>query len=535
MKKPYILLIALCLAASVRGQGLNKEITIEKEIVPEQRAATRLPVTHSVLTPEVKQTVPAFSSRGMSTEIAPEMLTLDPAASGDTLVPSPYRGYAAVGYFPSYNLGASAGYRFIDNDVTTLGAWGQFNGCSFSRVPVTVDEDAKMDVSDNSLKIGADFRRRITSSGKLLLNLDFGYGKSKAGDIDLNNRTATQFHFGAGWRHAAGKLRYDIDAFAGVFSNSVADERFSKLPRQLSYGASALVDYNGLSLGVSALVLNFNATPINSSESLGAVTVNPAYTYRSATTCLRIGLHADFSIHSGKSVTVAPDVRADYRHSPLFAVYAAADGGVKVNTMESIYDYSHFLTPTVIYGNSRVPLELRGGVVIGPFRGASLELFGGYAMADNWDMVSAGNYLVVMDVKAWHAGAQLSYNFRGLVSAKARVEAAPSSGNKVYYLWRDRAKTVVNIAVEAHPISALTLEAGWELRSGRKVELESPADLATLDLGNVNNLRFGASYRVTQPLTVFARGENLLGKKWDTVGNIPANGLCGLIGVGYKF
>ena len=195
MKKYISSILALGVATLAGAQGLNKEITIEKEIVPEQRAATRLPVTHSLITPKVTQTIPTFSSNGVNAGISPELQLLDPAATADTLTPSPYRGYASVGYFPSYNLGASAGYRLIDDSRTLLGAWLQFNGYSYDRDAVTRADNAdnKTNVSDNSFKLGVDFARSLTRTGVLSANFNFGYGKNKFNDDDRYTRTATQF------------------------------------------------------------------------------------------------------------------------------------------------------------------------------------------------------------------------------------------------------------------------------------------------------------------------------------------------------
>ncbi|MDE6266546.1 MAG: hypothetical protein K2M07_04245 [Muribaculaceae bacterium] len=534
MKKYITSIFALGVAALAGAQGLNKEITIEKEIVPEQRAATRLPVTHSVITPKVSQTAPSFSSRGVTAGISPEMTLLDPAVTGDSLIASPYRGYLSLGYFPAYNLGASAGYRFIDNQTTMLGAWGQFNGYSYNRHPLSAgDGDYKTKVADNSVTIGVDFSHHATETGVISANLDFGYGKNNVGEDDLWNRSATQFHLDAGWKDSAGDLNYNIGAFGGYFGNSFAGENHDPF-NQTTYGGTAGVEFAGASLDVYALLTSLkNGDNTSGIDNPGLVSFNPAYTFHNNAVMVHLGLKADISIRSGKSFRVAPDVRIEYRPDPLFAFYVAADGGVKVNTMETLYDYSHFTDPCYFYGNSYIPFDLSGGFVIGPFRGGSLEIFGGYAKADDWLMTGVDGAMAVEDVRGWHAGARLSYSFRDILRAKASVEMAPSSGNKAYYLWRDRAKTVADISVEVRPITPLTLEAGWELRSGRTLgETLSPEDS---DLGTVSNLRFGAAYRITDPFTIFARGENLLGKKWDILGSVPANGLCGLVGVSYKF
>ena len=54
MKRIYLSAISAITVFSLGAQGLNKEITIEKEIVPEQRAATRLDVSHTIIAPQFK-------------------------------------------------------------------------------------------------------------------------------------------------------------------------------------------------------------------------------------------------------------------------------------------------------------------------------------------------------------------------------------------------------------------------------------------------------------------------------------------------
>ena len=55
------------------------------------------------------------------------------------------------------------------------------------------------------------------------------------------------------------------------------------------------------------------------------------------------------------------------------------------------------------------------------------------------------------------------------------------------------------------------------------------------DLKDVSDLSVGASYAVTDDFTVFARGENLLGTDSYLLPYVPAQGLTGLVGIGWKF
>ncbi|MDE7154626.1 MAG: hypothetical protein K2O00_09345 [Muribaculaceae bacterium] len=546
MKKPYIAILALMTAAAMSAQGLNKEITIEKEIVPEQRAATRLPVNHELITPHVKASVPEFSSTGVNAEITPGLTILDPALTGDSLVPSPYRGYAAAGYFPSYNLGASAGYRFIDNDRTRLGARLQFDGVSYK----TTQDNGEQTLKDNALTLGVDLTQRVTDTGNLGVSLDFGYGKNsdEMESTMLDERSATRLRLSAGWKQTVSGVSYHIGAFGGLFNNSFGADK--EKYNQSSFGGSVGAAFRGFSLDLTAQMLNNSAgdtaKPGNTvnhgnpgitdnTDNPGMVSVNPAWSYTREGVSLRLGFNAGFSINSGKTFVPAPDVRIDLRPNSYLGIYMVADGGVTVNSMESVYAISHFLQGDRYYGNSRVPLDVRTGVVIGPFRGASLELFGGYAKADDWLML-CHTYLSPADVKAWHGGVRLRYSWREMVLFKGSFHTAQSSGEKVYYLWRDGASTVVDLSAEVRPLKKLTLEAGWEYRTGRhSYDTQAGTIPQSLELGCVSNLRFGAAYRITDPLTVFARGENLLDRKWEISTDLPAQGISGLIGLSYKF
>lgn len=41
--------------------------------------------------------------------------------------------------------------------------------------------------------------------------------------------------------------------------------------------------------------------------------------------------------------------------------------------------------------------------------------------------------------------------------------------------------------------------------------------------------------KITEAFTVGAQLDNLLNEKWDTFYGIPAKGISGLVGIGYKF
>ena len=120
MKKiSYILLFA---AFSAQAQKLSTEITVERTVVPAERAATRLnSVSPSIVPATVQDTRIDMAEYGQPGTLTRSSYLLAPAAWADTFALSPYRGYVSAGYFPVYNLGVSAGYRLLQPSVWVSG------------------------------------------------------------------------------------------------------------------------------------------------------------------------------------------------------------------------------------------------------------------------------------------------------------------------------------------------------------------------------------------------------------------------------
>ena len=57
----------------------------------------------------------------------------------------------------------------------------------------------------------------------------------------------------------------------------------------------------------------------------------------------------------------------------------------------------------------------------------------------------------------------------------------------------------------------------------------------TEELGSVSELSLGATYKINEKVTVYARGENILGHRYDIYPGLPSAGVHGLAGVSLKF
>ncbi len=573
----YIRFIA-CMTMSATivasAQDLKKEITIEKEIVPELRAATRLNVGHVTISPVVNKSSISLSDRPIAVGIVPRITRLDPAATGDAITVSPYRGYVSLGYFPAYNLGISAGYNLINSSSTTLNVWGQFDGYTYKTDEIF--NEKKLNVTDNTAVIGAGLSHYFNESQRLTVNLDFGFTSVKYPghtpvllpdwtESEFNGyfRSGnTRFNLGGRWMSGDKENNYTVGIGLSMFDNSAKKDCFAygldylteelKPAKEMNYKLDFGLKYGLFGIDVDGSFINDNCRNrvedcvliTHNGRTSGVISARPHIIFNGDIFTAKAGVNVQYTVNSGKAFHVAPDVELACVPSSKFSAYAKFGGGEHQNTLQSLFDCSHFISPLLNYDNSHIPFEADLGFVVGPFAGASAELFGGYAVANDWLMpaLSYGSYFRTIDMKGWHAGVNLRYSYRELVEFAAGVEIAPQKENRGYYLWRDRAKTVASASVKVNPIDKLSVEIGWEYRGGRETYLYMPDILmtdilpvSTHDLGDMNNLRAGVTYNFTDAFSVFAQAENLLGKKWNDISFVPAQKINGLIGVSYKF
>ena len=363
----------------------------------------------------------------------------------------------------------------------------------------------------------------------------FGYGKDHLFGESSETKSA----------RAAGENRFNINGGIAYFGSSAA-------PRA---GIEIAADFISRNNGVEEISVADGAggymprfAPI-SDGTLGVISLTPYYAFNSGRVHGRIGAKIDISAGGeGKKFHVAPAVMLDWNAASQFAIYARINGGEHLNSLRSLYDYCPFVGGLWQYQRSHIPVTADLGMNIGPFSGFSARLFGGYAVANDWLMPqftdlssSTGNahFRAVnygaYDLKGWHGGIGLSYEWRSVVKADVSAETASNGSDKAYYLWRDRAKYVIKASVEVRPVKALRLGAGYELRTDRHNYYYDGAFSYAYDLGAVSDLRFEASYAINDALTVFARGENLLNKRCDLVTTIQNQGVRGLVGAAYKF
>lgn len=564
----YCAAVAGMLSMAAAAQDLTKEITVDKEIVPEQRAVTRLNATPRLVAPTVESRPLSMSDRLAGATVPVTVERLEPAKGEVDSVAAGKRGYAVIGYFPVYNLAASAGYRFVDNASLSLGAWLQYDGVSYKEKDAAGD---KLTYKRNNITLGADIGYRVDSRKRVAALVAYSFmSVSRPWLTEADDQGVHRLWIDGEFSGAGNECDYRIGLTGGytgftrggrlpfAMPLSPADlKAVNEIDFGLKGGVSSKEDGAGFfGLNLSAVFNRYNhfatwrISPSGGdvdfkggdSELLGVATFNPYWNVAGGDFSALLGVDVDLAVNSGRFANIAPNLRVAWSPSSarsIVSAYLTATGGVHANTLGSLLDFTPYVSSVFGYKHSRIPVDALAGVNIGPFRGVSLELRAGYSIADDWlvpVVIDGSNLWHKADVKGWRAGATLRYASGLIKSAALSYDYSPNKGDKGYYMWRDRACHVLNAELVVAPMPRLDVTAGFESRWGRRCyDVSSDGDGRVLSLGRSNNLSVGALYRFDERLSFFLRGENLLNTRSWILYDIPCQGVTGLLGASYIF
>ncbi len=569
MKTIYkALLPALMLlpAAAPAQEQLTKEIDIEREIVPELRAASRMEVFPATMRPVF--TPVKLSAGELTAAAAYQPLThrYEPASAGAAAPLTPYRGYVDAGYFPLADFGVAAGFAAIARENTSLNIWANLNRRKYSDRTAPDEKNSPFDYKTIDVAAGVNFAHRFSAKGELGIATDFAFSsfnKSMIHWVDYFTyedpaQDVTRWNIRADWKGAADNgLVYNIGAYGGIFNFSKAlpelmgiDELWfledkDTPQRQTTFGASvgarlpinASSDF-GMDIDTDWQRLAVVWTPHKyffsywnqwtewdaESKTFSVTSFTPYYSFRNEKVYIHAGVRLDLMTGDSTDFSLAPDVRLAYNPAAKFGIWLNATGGGKLNYLESVYALSRYMFPSLsVRSTSNLKLDSELGLRVGPFKGIALQGGVAYANVHNWITSENGRFFAPYNLHAFKMFAGLTAAWRDYVSLTARYDRRLGDAiANFWYSWRDDTRSVVSASLTVRPFSPLEITAGY---TGCFERFH----------GDISNLSAGATYRIIAPLSVFAKFDNLLNRtQYDVVG-FQTPGFNGLFGVEYKF
>ncbi len=562
-----------CMAVSaisgMYGQeSLQKEITVEREIVPEVRAASRLNLYPRTLSFRQSPATLTFSELTETTDINPLLDTLEPAPTGRAIPQTPYRGYADVGYFPLANGSLSAGYAAVQSESTRLNIWGEADNTDYKCRPV--DEAEKMRMRRFAASAGVDFSHSFGETGTFSASTSLTYNYFTRPDAAIaeslgemrqvsNRQNTFAWDLAAGWEKSSRYgVAYHAEARFGLmgFGHGIMAYENADAPVQTKVKPAGERTFN-LSLGFEKWLLSggsfgegssfgadFSADIAHNTGGWGTTTpgvlsITPYFRCIEGIVNLKAGVKLGFALNSGKVLHIAPDVLFGVNPASGFGAWIRVEGGEKVNTLRSLFEITPFISPVATYPTSGLPVKGDIGLRLGPVKGAALIVKASYGMANRWLMPEAVDDRVVFvghDLRGWKLSAEATWNYRSVVSLRAGYSGVIGEDDKQGWMeWRDRARHVVSAAVTVRPVAPFSIDLSYELRMRRRMPMVGADGEMWCNLKDENRLNVGLAYRISDAFTVFARGENLLNCRSLLMPFVPSQGITGLVGVGVKF
>jgi len=568
----------LASGATAMAQDLNQEVVIEREITPVEREASRPTwVTPSILSTKVDGRRLSLFEYADAAEINRGLPTLDVVSWADSVMRSPYRGYVALGYFPVYNAGLSAGYKFIDTRRATLAGHFDYNGATWS----TQTKDASGRFNFHTINVGLDGRYAF-DAGTLTADFDYTYSTSGAPNFS-DNKHLSNLLIARGtqginivglnldwkpttWPEFIGHIGAGVE-YGGFFNSQViglgapVTEHTVDPINDVVFGANTELGVNlgsgRLGVGVDARFRHVNNfryyyPSVNEdgayldmidygSSTPGIIALTPAYTFATKNITGRIGLRVDIETGGlGHDIKVSPDIDLQWAPSSMFAVALSATGGDVLNTNAELWRRSPWMTGVCAHERSHVNADVNIGLTLGSYRGFWATIRGGWTSAADWlHLVAVGKNVAWMPtntVDGFNYGLELGYSWRDKVVITAGAEGTQHG---CLYRWADNAKWAFDIAAKVRPIDRLTVELGYDARIDRFAFVLSPAFASWTDsrmsLGDTSNLHLGARYDITPAFTAFVEAENLLNHRCYIAPYVDSKGINGLFGIQYKF
>lgn len=277
----------------------------------------------------------------------------------------------------------------------------------------------------------------------------------------------------------------------------------------------------------------------DNSQSYSEIRLSPHYLYQHNGWDIRLGAHLDvlLGVRSGDwlvdHLLLSPDIKVQYTFADKYRAYLQITGDKQANDfrrLERTDPYAnspYFMTSTYEFFNAAL------GIKGSPVSGLWFHAFGGVQSLLN-DLYSGdyassawSDWFYQDDIYNSYVGVEANYSYRDIVGFSAKG---------IFHHWEDDASQThlylkpafeLYLNLDVRPIEALTINLGHEFIS-REGENSWKTE-------SVNNLYIGATYKLSDGISVYAQAENLLNKHYLVYYGCPAQSIRFLGGVSFRF
>lgn len=591
--------VALSCLCNAEAQELRGDVTVQGDYLPTLRSHTRISPLPNAPRLSLPDAALQISSTGVPTHLDPMLAPMQASGWKSVKDFSRYRGYFVLGGGSYLNFSSSAGYRFIDNEKTTLGAWLQHTSSSGYKPDSNVADVKSVSAKRFDEQLGVYGSHNFGNAGTAGFDLCYhlGYfnyystryvddGEGTVPPTQTLNDFKAQLWYeslrkdeGFSW-NAALSNRYFGYRRAYFVSDRIRPSKENNL--QLDAAANyAFGSGMGINLGLMGNYLHYTEPAYLNEESTSLESIvpdnyarlalTPAFNYFSGSFNAHLGARFDFTSNMDHAETefvrlfddfanvhVAPDVQLGYRRGKL-AAQLSLTGGVELRTLaagsELFYAQMPQLSTTLPWFS---PVNARIGFDFGSFGGLTARVGAAYKITHNIlpellypicignpGGVARGGDFTTLDVKGWSLQAGLGFKYGDVLDVNADLSYQPQSGDSGFFNGADRPRWIIDAKANINPWSTLNINFGYEYRGVRNIWYRFlpataaspviPEIISNVRLNDLTDLSIGADYTFMHRYTIWLKTENLLDNHTMLTMDMPSQGFSIMGGIGIVF
>lgn len=545
-------LIPLSLQAQTQPKDttMNRTVVVEQEYNPDIIDASKVNVLPKVEEPTVSKKEVEYATTFFPATSLP--FDLMRPYTGKEIQPGSNPGYVRAGYGNYGNLDVLANYLFQMSDRDKLNLRFQMDGMDGKLTMPGQEEKwkayyyrtrANIDYIHQFNKVDFNIAANFGLSNFNFAPQEPGKQKFTSGDFHLGLKS-TDENYPLQFKAETNIMMYNRQNNNTYLFNTKLGETQIHTKGLVS---GAISDEQSINIGLDMRNIIYNEelteglVPIY--ENRTALGLNPYYELSNYSWRLHVGANVDFSFGSGKAIRVSPDVTAQYVFSDSYVLYAQATGGKMVNDFRRLKTISPYALPTNQIKDTYEQFNASAGFKASPYPGLWFNLYGGYQdlKDDFYQIISPYYYQDQTDNSEQHqylnlgftnahnfyAGMKITYEYKDIIALSAAGTYRNWDAKEDFALLLKPAAEI-NFNMEIHPIKELNVNIGYDYIGREKVE-------GFDKLSAVSNLYAGASYNVFKGVSVYARINNILNKKYQYYLGYPTEGLNFLGGLSFSF
>lgn len=540
---------------------VNRTVVVEQEYNPDIMDASKVNVLPKVEAPIVSKKAVEYATTFFPASSIPAYL-MNPYTGIETQ-PGSKPGYVRAGYGNYGNLDLLANYLFRLSNKDKLNVRFQMDGMDGKLTLPEVND--KWRAYYYRTRANVDYTHQFNTMD---LNIGGNFGLSNFNYLpgSVNNKqkfTSGDLYAGLNFTDETAPLQFNAQTGLLMYSrqhNMINDARNTSLKEtiwRINGNVSGVINDEQL-INIAMTMNNFFYGGYTSHQETGdkffknyaALNLNPYYEINSDDWKLHVGAHVDLSFGFDKAFRISPDITAQYIFSDSYIVYAKATGGKLFNDfrrLEEICPYGELpyaktmdVSPSAVY--ARRPYDtyeqINGtiGFKASPCSGVWFDVFGGYQNLKNDLSYKALPFtsnpalpFIQGDTHNAYVGGEISYDYKDMVAISAKyIYRGWKTKNEDLILLGSKPESELSFDIRVRPISALSINLGYDFINRKKVD-------GIDKMAAVSDLHLGASYNVFKNVSVYARVNNLMNKKYQYYLGYPVEGFNFLGGLSFQF